>query len=138
MAQPYDLDRLQSNGEMFPVVEQAAAAVNTGTAAFTTSPNGGLAYWPGVSSRIGSSFGLLDRGNNSAAPLKTQKLKMKFHGDLKLASRGCGIGAAEKGRALYADEVLEIDTIQGIERINGNFQPRPGDLIGGLPDTPLR
>jgi len=72
MAQPFDLDQLQSNGEMFPAVEQAATAVNTGTAGFTTSPNGGLAYWPGVSSRIGNSFKWIERENNSAAPLKTQ------------------------------------------------------------------
>jgi hypothetical protein len=38
-AQSFDLDRRQSNGVMFTGVEQVAAALNTGTAAFTMSPN---------------------------------------------------------------------------------------------------
>ena len=74
-AQPFDLDRRQSNGVMFTVVEQVGGDVKTDTAAFTTSPSGGLAYWSEVSSRIGSSFGVLDRGNRSAPPLKTQNQK---------------------------------------------------------------
>jgi len=55
------------------------------------------------------------------AGVKNRKSKMKFHAELKLASRVCGVGAAQKGRALYADEVLDIDTIQDIERINAKF-----------------
>jgi len=47
MAQPFDLDRLQASGEMFPVADQVGTAVNTGTAAFSTSANGALAYWSG-------------------------------------------------------------------------------------------
>ena len=96
MAQPFDLDRLQTNGEMFPVVEQAAAAVNTGTAALNTSPNGVLAYWSeGIFED--RQFVWMDRaGKQLGAATKSAKLEMKFHGDLKLASGVCGIGAAEK------------------------------------------
>jgi len=47
MAQPFDSERLQAAGEMFPVAQQVATAVNVGTAAFSASSSGVLAYWSG-------------------------------------------------------------------------------------------
>jgi hypothetical protein len=60
-----------------------------------------------------------------AAGAKNHKSKMEFHRELKLASRVCRVGAAEKRRGLHADEVLEIYAIENIECINANFEPWP-------------
>jgi len=72
-----------------------------------------------------------EQGNNSGqqcmdgSGAKNHKSKMEFHRELKLASRVCRVGAAEKRRRLYADEVLEISSIENIECINSKFQPWP-------------
>jgi hypothetical protein len=103
------------SGERFPISDQVGAAFNTRTAAFSTSATRALAYWSGDVYED-RQFVWMDRtGRQLGAAIGSARLKMKFHGDLKLASRVCDVGAAEKGGALYADEVLEIHTIQGIE-----------------------
>jgi hypothetical protein len=85
------------DGEWFPVSGQVGTAVHTGTAAFSTSATGALAYWPGGFYEV-PPFVCLDRaGKQLGVATKYAKLKMKFHGDLQLASRVCGVGAAEKG-----------------------------------------
>jgi serine/threonine protein kinase len=47
MAQPFDPDRLQLDGEMFPVAEQVGVSGNVGMGAFSVSENGALAYRTG-------------------------------------------------------------------------------------------
>jgi serine/threonine protein kinase/Tol biopolymer transport system component len=59
MAQPFDLDRLQTAGEMFPVAEHVGEVAGVGFGQFTTSENGVLAYWS--SGELGREFVWMDR-----------------------------------------------------------------------------
>jgi eukaryotic-like serine/threonine-protein kinase len=47
MAQPFDPDRLQTTGEMFPVAEQVGSTGTVGIGAFSASENGVLSYRSG-------------------------------------------------------------------------------------------
>jgi eukaryotic-like serine/threonine-protein kinase len=51
MAQPFDPERLQTSGDMFPIAEQVGVSVQAGNGAFSASESGLLAY------RIGSAVG---------------------------------------------------------------------------------
>jgi eukaryotic-like serine/threonine-protein kinase len=59
MAQPFNLDRFQTSGEMFPVAEQVGNVAGVGFGQFATSENGVLAYWS--SGGLGREFVWMDR-----------------------------------------------------------------------------
>jgi eukaryotic-like serine/threonine-protein kinase len=59
MAQPFNLDRLQTSGEIFPVADQVGSVAGAGLGQFATSENGVLAYWS--SAGFGREFVWVDR-----------------------------------------------------------------------------
>jgi serine/threonine protein kinase len=59
MAQPFDLDRLQVSGDLFPVAEHVGNVAGVGFGQFATSENGVLAYWN--SGALGREYLWIDR-----------------------------------------------------------------------------
>jgi Tol biopolymer transport system component len=60
-AQPFDADRMQMKGDAFPVAEQVTSNPSGGSAAFSVSRNGGIAYRTTGSSTSGSQLAFFDR-----------------------------------------------------------------------------
>ncbi|MEO8097360.1 MAG: protein kinase [Acidobacteriota bacterium] len=73
MAQPFDMDRLQTRGEAFPLADQIPDNGNVGYAAFSAAPNGTLVFTSGGGSPEEREIVWLDRSGKRGKSVVKQK-----------------------------------------------------------------